>query len=170
MFYYPVVSQNTCLSSPELRVLVIEHDDQLAHTLWHMFRLVPKYVTDVTNEWKLMPLQFRVPSVSNWLGFKLLRFETEIAEQGLRSLICWWRWKGHWWRREKFKQSWWAMRMSIIRNHFILCGRITTIYMSNKKCGLQPSRTMSHPECRQEDRNFAQPDLYAYETGLKLRG
>ena len=50
---------------------------------WHMFQLVPKFVTDVTNEPKLMPLQFQVPSVSNWLGFKLLQFETKVAERGL---------------------------------------------------------------------------------------
>jgi hypothetical protein len=29
---------------------------------------------------------------------------------------------------------------------------------------------MSHSECGWEDRNFAQPDPYVYETGLKLRG
>jgi hypothetical protein len=49
-----------------------------------MFPLVPKYVTDVTNEQKLRPLQFRVPLVSNWLSFKLLQFETKVAERALR--------------------------------------------------------------------------------------
>ena len=54
---------------------------------WHILQLVLKYATDVTNELKLMPLQFQVLSVSNWLGFKLLQFETKVSEWDL-SIIA----------------------------------------------------------------------------------
>ena len=85
MFYHSVVSQNTCLSSPELRVLIVEHNDQHTHTVTAHVPISSEICDWCDHEPKLMPLQFQVPLVSNWLGFKLLWFETEVAEQGLTN-------------------------------------------------------------------------------------
>ena len=70
MFYHWVLSQNTCLSSPELRVLDAEHDDQLAHT---------GNATSSDQSWNVWLMwpgnKFYATSISGAFGFKLDQIE-----------------------------------------------------------------------------------------------
>ena len=81
MFYHWVLSQNTCLSSPELRGLDAEHDDQLAH----MGKATSSEQSQ--NVWLMWPgNKFYATSISGAFGFKLDQIEiAAIWNQSCRT-------------------------------------------------------------------------------------
>jgi hypothetical protein len=73
MFYHSVVSQNTYMSSPELQVLVVEHNDWLAHMVLAHGPISSK-ICDWCDQWT----ETYAISISGAFGFKGYGFQIAL--------------------------------------------------------------------------------------------